>query len=496
MRAAVLALCVAVGASVGAAQTGPATRLPPRQDPAAPIEALRADLTASTQLPGVRRGTWGIVVHSIDRRERLFELNPQALLVPASTGKLVSAASAGDTVGWDFTFSTELHATGPIEDGVLRGDLVVVGHGDPSWSGAAGVDVSALATALAGRVRRIDGLVIADDDLVEEPRPALAWTWDDLGYPSGALFGALNVGENEMIVRVRPGDAEGQPTLLSADLAALDRPLVNRTTTGARGTVGRIWPEQRPGEPFLTIAGSLPARGAETRLSVSVGNPTLWFARRLRAALVAAGIEVTGEAFDVDDIRPRPELTAATLVHSHTSPPISALVRPMLKDSINLYGEALMRLNAAADGLPTNDAALDGLRKRLTAWGVAPDGVQVVDGSGLSRRSVVSADALTLILQRMHDPDGRSPFVTALPVAGVDGSLARRMKGTAAEGRVRAKTGTMSNIRTLAGYATTADGEQLAFAFLLNNFEGTGADANDALDRMAIRLASFSRAAP
>jgi D-alanyl-D-alanine carboxypeptidase/D-alanyl-D-alanine-endopeptidase (penicillin-binding protein 4) len=460
------------------------------------VLALRADLAAATQGPGVRRGSWGVVVQSIDRRERLFELNPQALLVPASTAKLVSAASAADAVGWDYTYPTELHATGPIEDGVLHGDLVVVGHGDPSWSGAAGVDVSALAGALVGRVRRIDGLVIADDDQVEEPRPALAWTWDDLGYPSGALFGALNANENEMAVRVRPGDAEGQPTLLSTDGPAFDRPLVNRTTTGARGSTGRIWPEQRPGEPFLTIAGAVPAGGRGVRLSVAVGNPTWWFAQRLRAALVAAGIEVSGGAFDVDEIRPRPELTPATLVHRHMSPPLSALVRPMLKDSVNLYGEALMRLNAAMDGVPTNDAALDGLRLRLTAWGVPQDGVQLVDGSGLSRRNVVSAEVLALVLERMHDPSARSPFVAALPIAGSDGSLARRMKGTAAEGRLRAKTGTMSNVRTLAGYTTTADGEYLAFAMLLNNFEGTGADANDALDRMAVRLASFSRGAP
>ena len=152
-----------------------------------------------------------------------------------------------------------------------------------------------------------------------------------------------------------------------------------------------------------------------------------------------------------------------------------------------------MRLTTAPGAFPTNDAALDGLRRRLDAWGISNTSYQLVDGSGLSRRDAVSAEAVLSLLERMADPSGQSPFVTGLPIAGVDGSLSTRMKGTPAENNVRAKTGTMSNIRTLAGYVTTRDGERLAFVILINNFEGTGANANDALDAIAVRLASFSR---
>ena len=106
---------------------------------------------------------------------------------------------------------------------------------------------------------------------------------------------------------------------------------------------------------------------------------------------------------------------------------------------------------------------------------------------------MIAPEAVLTVLRRMHDPSGQSPFMTALPVAGVDGSLAGRMKGTAAEGNVRAKTGTMSNVRSLAGYVNTRDGERLAFVIIANNFEGSGAEATAALDTMAVRLASFSR---
>jgi D-alanyl-D-alanine carboxypeptidase/D-alanyl-D-alanine-endopeptidase (penicillin-binding protein 4) len=128
----------------------------------------------------------------------------------------------------------------------------------------------------------------------------------------------------------------------------------------------------------------------------------------------------------------------------------------------------------------------------MTAWGIPPDAWQIIDGSGLSRRNAIAAEALVTILRRMHDASGASPWMTALPVAGRDGTLAGRMTGTPAEGNVRAKTGTMSNIRTLAGYVRTRDGENLAFAILADNFEGPGAAATDAIDRIAVRLATFS----
>ena len=459
-----------------------------------PTDRLRSTITSIVNRPGVQRGAWGIVVHSLTRDERLFELNPRTLLVPASTAKMVSAATAAEAVGWDYRFETTLRATGPVVDGVLRGDLVVTGSGDPSIGGRGGdsLDVFVNAVKAAG-IRRIDGRVIGDDDAIEEPRPQLAWAWDDLGYTTGSIFGALNLAENKMTVTVTPAMAEGAPTTLSVDPAAAARPLANRSVTGRPGSPAFIWPEQRPGEAFLTIAGSLPAGTQPARLAISSGNPTFWFAGVLRSNLQRAGIEVTGEAFDVDDVSPKPDASAATTLFTYRSHPFSEIVQPMLKESINLYGEAAMRLNAARGVFPTNDAALEGLRARLASWGVAADGQQLVDGSGLSRRDVISPDTLLIVLRHMYAAGPTSPFVTALPIAGVDGSLESRMTGTSAQRNVRAKTGTMSNIRSLAGYVTTRDGEPLAFAIMVNNFEGPGAGAVQAIDAIAVALADFSR---
>ena len=445
-------------------------------------------------MPGVSRAAWGIAVQSLDRRERLLTLNGGTLLVPASVAKLVSVATAADAVGWDYRYTTTLRATGPIADGVLRGDLLVVGSGDPSIGGRAGDDLAAWVEALkAAGIRRIEGRVIGDDDLVDEPRPQLAWAWDDLGYTTGALFGALNLAENRSTVTIAPGPSSGMPAVVTLDQRLAFRAVTNRVATGPAGSPQLLWPEQRPGDLSLTVAGSIPAAAPPAFLGVAVGNPTLWFASALKSRLVRDGIEVSGNAVDIDDVVPTPARETATVIHTHRSRALAEIAQPLLKDSINLYAEALMRLNAAPGVLPTNDAALEGVRKRLDAWGISNASYQLVDGSGLSRRDAISADAVLSLLERMADPTGKSPFVTGLPIAGADGSLSTRMKGTAAENNVRAKTGTMSNIRTLAGYVTTRDGERLAFVILINNFEGTSANANDALDAIAVRLASFSR---
>ena len=124
---------------------------------------------------------------------------------------------------------------------------------------------------------------------------------------------------------------------------------------------------------------------------------------------------------------------------------------------------------------------------------MAADAAQVLDGSGLSRRDVIAPETLVAVLRRMYDPSDTSPWMTAMPIAGRDGTLSGRMKGTPAENNLRAKTGTMSNVRSLAGYVRTRDGERLAFAILVNNFEGSGAEAVTAMDTIAVRLADFSR---
>jgi serine-type D-Ala-D-Ala carboxypeptidase/endopeptidase (penicillin-binding protein 4) len=444
-------------------------------------------------MPGVQRATWGVAVQSLSRNERVFDLNAQTLLVPASVAKLVSVATAAEAVGWDYRFTTTMRASGPVDDGALHGDLLIVGGGDPAIGGRGGDDLNAWIDALkTAGVKRIDGRIVGVDDAYEDPRPGFAWSWDDLGYSTGAIFGALNLAENRLTVTVNPGAFAGASTSLAFNVEAQDLPITNRSVTGAPGTTALVWPEMRPGETTLTIAGSVPVGGMPATLTVSAGNPTAWFARVLRRRLVSSGIDVAGPAVDADDVSIAPP-DAAAIVYTYRSHPLAEIAQPLLKESINLYGEAVQRLNAAGPPPRSNDQALEGIKQRLTSWGISADAFQLVDGSGLSRRDVLAPEALLNVLSRMYDPSANSPWMRALPIAGIDGTLAARMKGTPGENNVRAKTGTMSNVRSLAGYATSRGGEVLAFVAIVNNFEGSGAQANAALDAIAVRLASFSR---
>jgi serine-type D-Ala-D-Ala carboxypeptidase/endopeptidase (penicillin-binding protein 4) len=490
-RAAVLCAFCLVPFAFTACASNPSR---PTESNARALAQFRSAIISETQRPGVSRASWGIVVDSLDRHDRLVDLNARTLFVPASVAKLVSVATAAEAVGWDFRFETSLLTTGSVSQGRLFGDLIIVGAGDPSIGGRGGGDLSTFVAAVkAAGFERIEGRIVGDDDALEEPRPQVSWAWDDLGYTTGSLFGALNLAENRTVATVTPAATAGAPANVSIEVRAEGRPIVNRVVTGPAGSPSLVWPEQRPGETSLTIAGSIPLGAQPTPLGISSGNPTLWFANVLRNRLIDEGIVVTGDAVDIDDLTPPPDRADATMLFTYRSPTLAEIARPLLKESINLYGEAFMRLNTDKGAFPTNDAALEGLHKRLTAWGLPEGSYQLVDGSGLSRRDAISPEAVLTVLQRMADPSGKSPFLAALPIAGVDGSLATRMKGTAAEGNLRAKTGTMSNIRSLAGYVTARNGEHLAFAILVNNFEGTGAVANQAIDAVAVRLAEFTR---
>jgi D-alanyl-D-alanine carboxypeptidase/D-alanyl-D-alanine-endopeptidase (penicillin-binding protein 4) len=470
-------------------------KVPPQAAaPVPPPQPLADFIRATITGPGVSRGTWGIVVESLTRDERLFEHNANMFLVPASVAKVVAVAAGVEGVGWSHTFETTLQATAPVVDGVLQGDLIVTGSGDPSIGGRGGDDFTSWADALkAAGIRRIDGRVIGDDDAFDDPRPGAMWAWDDLGYTSGSLYGALNFAENRMTVTVTPGRAEGGAVSLGVEPFAAERPLGNRVVTGAAGSMALIWPEQRPGEYFLTIAGSLPAGSAPVRMNVSAGNPTFWFASVLRNRLQREGIEITGAAFDIDDVLPKPDMASRRVLHAHRSRPLADVTTPLMKDSINIYAEAVLRLSSGPTGGRTNDDALEAIRLKLPSWGLPPDAMQVVDGSGLSRRDAIAASTVVTLLKRLYDSSGESPWMKGLPIAGRDGTLQNRLRGTAAEGNLLGKTGTMSNIRSLAGYVRTRGGEPLAFTIMVNNFEGTGAQAQAAIDAIAVRLAELSR---
>src|SRR5918996_380144 len=271
-----MAVAIAMIVIAGCAKPRPAVPTAPPPDP---VRQLRTDLNTLIDQPGHQHGVWGIVVHSLARNERLVERNPRTLLVPASTMKLVTLAASAEAVGWDYVFETKMIATGPVIGGVLKGDLAIVGSGDPSVLGRSGADaIGPWLDALRARgITRIEGRIVADDDAREEPRPGFAWSWEDLGYTYGAIPGALNLAENKLEILVSPATLEGLPVTIELPAEARDLPVLNAARTGAAGSRTNLWPEFRPGQPILTVNGTIAVGEKPFAMSVAVGNPTEWF---------------------------------------------------------------------------------------------------------------------------------------------------------------------------------------------------------------------------
>jgi serine-type D-Ala-D-Ala carboxypeptidase/endopeptidase (penicillin-binding protein 4) len=441
---------------------------------------------------------WGIEVVSLDRRgQPLFEHSPDRLLLPASNAKLLTLALAAERLGWDFQFETTVTATTAVEpDGTIRGDLVVRGSGDPTIGdrvGDAGNLDDWASDLVAAGVRRIDGRVIGDDDALEVPPLGSGWTVDDVPYGYAAPMGALIYNENTAQIRVSAGPRAGAAAAVRLVDEAADLEVHSSVVTIAAGEASHLRLERLPGSTRLEVSGGI-AVGADPMVRfASVDNPTLYFARALRTRLIAHGISVRGEAVDVDRSPPGPLSPSAVTLIRHRSPPLTAMAVTLMKRSQNLYAETLFTaversLAQEPDGEQVSDV--------LRAWGIEPGSYMLADGSGLSRYNLVSAATITRVLERMYDDTGdREPWMAALPVAGVDGTLENRMRGTAAEGTVRAKTGTIAYVRTLSGYASTGDGEVLAFSFLANHFaspvETRTVDA--IVEKALVRLAGFHR---
>lgn len=443
------------------------------------------------------RATTALVVRSLATGESLYDRNGRSWLVPASTMKVLATVAAAERLGWDFRFETRLVAMGPLVDGTLQGDLLVAGTGDPTINPRHPERLRAFddwARALAARgVRRVAGRIVGDDSAMP-PAWGIGWAWDDLATGYGAAYGALQFNDNEVEVRVAPGPTPGAPPVVTLSPSAHDFQLDVRAVTAAEGTAPSLVTTRVPGTRVLEVQGRVPLGGAPLTDMVAVANPTAFFAAAFRAALIAQGIAVDGAAMDIDDCPERPRASDGSVLHVDLSPPLREIVAPMLQWSRNSYAETLVTA-LDLDAPAATDDGLTELRASLRRLGVADEGYHVRDGSGLSRNDYLSAAALADTLAAAWAREAwRTPLLAVLPEAGRPGTLSRRLAGTAAAGHVRAKTGSMSNVRSLAGFVTTTAGEPLVFAFICNGFTTRGSDIDAGVDQILEALVSLPAA--
>lgn len=381
-----------------------------------PLEALRFSIDSMVDEQQFANAQLGLLVVNPRTGDTLYSRNAGKLFMPASNQKVLTATVALAQLGAGYRYRTVIGTQGTLQSGVLDGDLIIVGRGDPTLSdrmrGSAMNAMLAIADSLSVRgVRSITGTIRPGGDAFPDNIYAYGWEWDDL-------------------------TSSGTPT---------DELLFNE---GMIRTVRRT------------------ARG-DTVVSIGTGNPTESYLAALDTALRARGIIAVRGISDSIVALPAPFDT----LYSFESPPLSDIIKPFLKPSQNQIGEILLKtlgLERTGVGIPDSGAAV--VTRQLRAWGVDSTGVVVYDGSGLSRHDLVTPEAMVKVLTAFQRHTAFQIFYDGLPIAGVDGTISSRMRGTPAQGNMRAKTGTIEFVRSLSGYVTTADNERLVFSFLSNHF--------------------------
>ncbi|MHC4470718.1 MAG: D-alanyl-D-alanine carboxypeptidase/D-alanyl-D-alanine endopeptidase [Planctomycetota bacterium] len=418
---------------------------------------------------GPRAGTYGVHVVDAKTGETIFGTAAEALRMPASTMKIVTTAAALCELGHEYRFRTEvLAASRPRPDGVLPGDLVVVGGGDPTLeaeSEGAAIDDLSRQVARSG-VRRIAGDIVLDDGRFDRILRHPSWPNDQWKESYSAAVSALTAARGCVTVSVSPGKAPGKAARVSLSPSTGIVRVRNEITTTAKKKEHRIGFDLRPDGDTIRCWGKIWIKSTGFSDEVAVNRPTDLFGDVFHRALVRAGVSLTGEVVR----RPgaaKGIADAVTLAARETG--ILDLLEATNKPSQNLFAECLLKtLGAERAGEGSFEAGAAAAARFAEEAGVAPAQLRQADGSGLSRENLVSPSSMTTVLRHVYGTPHRIRFMKTLPTGGDPaGTLRRRLADLGAD--IRAKTGTIRGVSALAGYLQTKSGRVLCFAVLVND---------------------------
>ena len=486
------------------------------------VAELQTRISQILAKPELAPALIGIKVASLDSGRVLFEENAAKLLRPASNMKIYTVATALDRLTPDYRFTTSVFASAkPDAAGVVHGDLRIYGRGDPSIAARfnngdylKGIDDLATRIIAAG-VKRVEGDLVGDETYFLGPKYGSGWEWEDLTWYYGAEVTPLTANDNALDLFIKPGAAVGQPAIITTGPPDPLLSIVNRVTTFPKGTRRDISIHRGLNENTITVTGTIAVDDRGYTGGIGISHPALLFIYLLRSSLAQKGVVVAGQSRVSGPVItaseamlrrvnwPQQELAALQ------SPPFSIIAAQTLKPSQNLYTELILRTlgtlpppppaPGATPAPPTffsastsEELGLEAVKSFLKTAGIRPESLVLDDGSGLSRGDMITAEASVQLLTFMSKHRYAGVFRDALPIAGVDGTLRNRLKGTPAENNLRAKTGSLSSAASLAGYVTTAAGEKLAFSIMVNNYPRDVDPRGACIDPIAVLLASFN----
>ena len=478
--------------------------------------ALAARITAILAQPQLARADWGIHVVDIESGKTIYSRNADRLFLPASNEKLLTTSAVMAYVGPDYRFRTTVETTGKIDAaGRLSGDLVIVGRGDPNISGRVlpyhiksqrNPPHTQILEDMADQVvhngvKVVDGDIIGDDTLYAPQRYAAGWSQDDLQWLDGAGISALTFNDNVVFLKIQPADKAGDKALVTFEPANNYYELDNRIVTAEVGTVRKIGLHRDLGSRKVVLWGLLSLQDSGVTEALAIEDPAEFTAEIFRGLLEQRGVTVTGKSkarhADIAqffDQLPAPDAPAAApgpvpkILALNVSLPLIEDIRVTNKTSQNLHAELGLRLI----GQKTQDngsfeGGIAALKKFLHLVGIKEEEYSFTDGSGLSRRDLITPAAMVrLLLYDAKQPWGAA-FEDTLPVGGVDGSLAERFLNTPAAGLIHAKTGTLSHVSALSGYGQTISGKRFAFSIICNKINQPSSKAAAAIDQI-VRL--------
>ncbi len=470
--------------------------------------AERAEALLGTGPAG--KGEWGLLIVDAESGEVLYQQNADRYFVPASNMKLFTTALALEKLGAAYRFHTTLETSGTISsEGVLTGNLVLVGRGDPNLSnrkfpyelkeefdGPPEKALVELADAVTAKgVKEISGDIVGDDSYFPRERYPNGWEIDDMVWEYGAAISAIVVDDNTVALTLTPGEQPGASVQAAVSPATPDFTVVNELVTSAAEVKSDLTLTREPGANVVVIRGSLPAKSAPRKLILSIQEPAQHAAALFKHLLEERGIRVAGVA------RTRHESGDAsgdpTVLAEHVSVPLNDAVKLINKISQNLHTEMLLRTVARQNGVWAKPEDLMKVPADFyTAAGILPEDVIQTDASGLSRHDLVTPRAIEALLSFAQKQPWFAPYYASLPVAGTDGTLEDRMKNTIAAGRIHAKTGSVEHVRTLSGFAETPGGRRLIFSILSNNQGGKNHEAADAMTGLCVAMLEEFNVAP
>lgn len=446
------------------------------------------------------RGFVGIEVVALDSGKELYGRNAGRAFVPASNTKLFSTALALLRLGGDFRFETKIYAE-------PSGDLVLYGSGDPSLSGRVypyqkdpphlpglrAIEELADQVVAAG-IRRIEGDVVGDDTAIAwEPYPP-GWTVEDEIRDYGAPVSALTLNENAFSLTVLPGRSAGAVARLTLEPALEYYFVDNRVETVGQGET-RIKAERLPGSRQIRLTGTITLASRGVTETLAIDDPALYAAYALADALARRGVVIHGRPI----ARHRPAADAPTrpsgeLVAQRVSPSLVELLRVADKVSQNLHAELMLRTVARVKrGNGTRAAGLDEMKAFLAEIGIDSQDYYFEDASGLTRQTLVAPRAITKLLAFLYQSAERRNWIGLLPIAGQDGTLSNRFATEGGSGdshaeRIQAKTGSLSHVAALSGYADSASHGMLVFSIVVNNGIAPASEIRQFIDRIGLAL--------